>query len=325
MPPKPVTPKGVLTRTGKAASDVAVLGENIRRMEELLLKFMSSPPKTKVSVGCQTEPELSPEVVTVDAAVGGDCSGTKDQSSQTDAFHGVGPRKVAGWGEGPWMVAGRGKGYRRSHGGKRATGFGASSITVANRFTALQCATDEIQSPVEPNEVHLMGDSIVRGVKVGKPGKATTWCYPGTRVEHLTSRVKSVLKNAGPKPVVVVHAGTNNLDTDSPRGLSERLRNLAREVHRVRPKARMLISSILPRFDHGFRGLGGFPNKVLPFAREISVFCQREGIECVDASQELLQNPGRYYAHDGLHLTQEGKQLLGSFLAGATVGLCQGN
>ncbi len=226
---------------------------------------------------------------------------------------------------GGWSVQ-RKKGSRSHRGSSGPARDNASSITIGNRFSALgDPSTSVFEIDSLAPDVHLLGDSIVRNVRVGKPGKATTWCYPGTRVEHLTTRVKTVLLKASKNPVVVLHAGTNNIGMDSPRGVAERLRHLTMEVRRVRPGARIVLSAILPRFARRPGVMDRFNSEVRQISRDVFHLCRHEGFAFVDATQELLRDPVRYYLRDGLHLTSEGKQVLSTIMAKAVLGLGQGN
>ena len=81
---------------------------------------------------------------------------------------------------GGWSVQWK-KGSRSHRGLSGPARDNACSITIGNRFSAL----GDPGNSVEPStsvfgtdslapDVHLLGDSIVRNVRVGKPGKATT-------------------------------------------------------------------------------------------------------------------------------------------------------
>lgn len=223
-------------------------------------------------------------------------------------------------------------GSRPHHVGRNSVSAGASGITVGNRFSILADSGKPDKPDAEgkahstcPREVYLIGDSIVRGVRVGRPGKATTLCYPGTRVEHLTTRVQNVLSKASAAPIVVVHAGTNNIPMDSPKGIAERMRHFIREVRLVRPRAGVIVSNILPRFDGEFRNPKVRLNMVRQISQELSLLCRREGVSFFNAGPCLNDDMGKYYLRDGLHLNLEGKQLLGSELGRCARILVQGN
>jgi hypothetical protein len=274
-------------------------------LQELLDRHLSSSLRTVMAAACQTDCSFGEMV---DAAVGDDRSSC-DQSSQTASIQE----------EPKWERVRGGRRSRRPAGRRLSVGSSAPrGITVENRFDVL--ASNDVQQIDNSQEVHLVGDSIVRGVRVGRPGQAATWCYPGTRVEHLTTRIGAVLSKASPKPVVVVHAGTNNMQMDSPRGLAERLRHLVRKIRDVRPEAGVVISAILPRFD------GGLPGYSLrQFGHEISLVCRDEHVTFANATWELLRDPRKYFLRDGLHLSAEGKLVLSSVLSKAVLSMEQGN
>ena len=124
---------------------------------------------------------------------------------------------------------------------------------------------------------------------------------------------------------MVLHAGTNNIGMDSPRGVTERLKHLTMEVRRVRPGERIVLSAILPRFARRPGVMDRFNSEVRQISRDIFHLCRHKGFAFVDATQELLRDPVRYYLRDGLHLTTEGKQVLSTIMARAVLRLGQGN
>src|ERR1700678_2874085 len=134
--------------------------------------------------------------------------------------------------------------------GPRRQSGDAPSIPMVNRFAVLGRAgtsssvDDGASQPTTIGipEVVLMGDSLVRGVRVrdsNKPVNSTTYCYPGVRVQHLTAQVKHVLGKVGPCPVVVMHVGANNVAVDSPGQLVGHVGACVREIRRLRPQARV--------------------------------------------------------------------------------------
>ena len=124
---------------------------------------------------------------------------------------------------------------------------------------------------------------------------------------------------------MVLHAGTNNIGMDSPRGDAKRLRHLTMEVRRVRPGVRLVQSAILPRFARRPGVMDRFNLKVRQISRDIFHLCLHEGFAFVDATKELLRDPMWYYLHDGLHLTAKGKQVLSTIMARGVLRLGQGN
>lgn len=318
------------TRSSQVANDIASLNRRFGELEDFLAGIFGglphipdgrslglSNPQVRVVAEVACQMDGVPPPVLVDASVETDRVTTCSRSVQTEESA---LRRS-------WTQVVR-KGTRPRRSGGKVAGADAPGITVGNRFSVLEELSSEtdVQPPLNPpTEVHLIGDSIVRGVRVGKSDKTITWIYPGTRVEHITTRLKTILYKATPKPVLVVHAGTNNVPMDSPRGVAERLRHLIQEARRVRSGARIVISGILPRFDRRKRNAVDLGLAVRQISQEVSLLCRQEGVTYVDASGELLKNPQRYYMRDGLHLTAEGKVILGSVLEKAVAGLHQGN
>ena len=97
------------------------------------------------------------------------------------------------------------------------------------------------------------------------------------------------------------------------------------EVRRVRPGARIVLSAILPRFARRPGVMDRFNSEVRQISRDIFYLCRLKGFAFVDATQELVRDPVRYYLRDGLHLTADGKKVLSTIMARAVLGLGQGN
>ena len=93
---------------------------------------------------------------------------------------------------------------------------------------------------------------------------------------------------------MVLHAGTNNIGMDSPRGVAEHPRHLTMEVGRVRPGAKIVLSAILPWFARRPGVMDRFNTEVQQISRDIFHLCRHEGFAFVDATQELLRDPVRY-------------------------------
>ena len=68
---------------------------------------------------------------------------------------------------------------------------------------------------------------------------------------------------------MVLHAGTNNIGMDSPRGVAECLRHLAMEVRRGRSGARIVLSAILPLFARRPGVMDRFNSEVRQISRDI--------------------------------------------------------
>ena len=101
-----------------------------------------------------------------------------------------------------------------------------------------------------PNDapILLIGDSIIKNIDPWKMSRRKTVkiCLPGKRAEQITAEVKSI-------PVInpshVIHAGTNNLPTDSEYECIEHVEDLAKCTKARFPDAKVALSAITPRRD----------------------------------------------------------------------------
>ena len=110
---------------------------------------------------------------------------------------------------------------------------------------------DSSQDRNSPNDVPilLIGDSIIKNIDPRKMSRRRTVkiCLPGKRAEQITAEVKSI-------PVinpshVVIHAGTNNLPTDSEHECAKHVEDLAKCTKARFPDAKVALSAITPRRD----------------------------------------------------------------------------
>ena len=305
-----ISPKVTGMASTRSAKESERVWAELVELRRLFLEQGRLTPKSTATVACQTDGGL-PLVASADSSVQTD--GPESHSVWTET-------KDAKVEEAEWRtVTSSGCLTKR---GPRQQLNSVPSVPMSNRFAILDeagCSNPVPDGNAGPSasgeaEVLLMGDSLVRGVRAGKPGQATTLCYPGVRVEHLTSRVEAALGKASQSPVVVLHVGTNNLSSSSPGQLRGRVRQLFQAVRRVRPLAKVVYSNITPRDDsrssHTFH-----PNlAVQRYSHELFELCRHSGVTWVDAAPDLLRDPKRYYLPDRLHLTEEGKVIMGGVL-----------
>ena len=102
-----------------------------------------------------------------------------------------------------------------------------------------------------PNDapILLILDSIIKNIDPRKMSRRRTVriCLPGKRAEQITAEVKSI-------PVinpshVIIHAGTNNLPTDSEHECVKHVEDLAKCTKARFPDAKVALSAITPRRD----------------------------------------------------------------------------
>ena len=98
------------------------------------------------------------------------------------------------------------------------------------------------------DKIVLCGDSLVRHVdkefcKVDRSNRIRI-CRPGAKIQDVSRDVREIVSDA---EIVVVHVGTNNLQSDPLYNIRTRYRELFCRLDSTR--AKVVFSSLLPRFD----------------------------------------------------------------------------
>ena len=112
------------------------------------------------------------------------------------------------------------------------------------------------ETGVGPNDENrtntlIMGDSIISklaGWKMShKSNRTTIRSFPGSRVEDMADYVKPTLKW---KPHnIILHTGTNNLRTDEPLDVAEKIVKICEQIEQRSPKTIVAISELTARHD----------------------------------------------------------------------------
>ena len=96
----------------------------------------------------------------------------------------------------------------------------------------------------------IVGDSILKNIdqhRLSKTKKIKVRSFPGAVVEDFSHFIKPLLKN---NPThVILHCGTNNLRSDTPEQIVEKLKKIETETKNICPSAKVIISSLTCRFD----------------------------------------------------------------------------
>ena len=99
----------------------------------------------------------------------------------------------------------------------------------------------------------VIGDSIVAGLRrystVWRQYKTVNLGIWGDRIENVLWRINDIVL---PKFIrsVVMHCGTNNIDTSSSDKISVGVVTIARSIFRRYPNIEIIVSSLLPRDIH---------------------------------------------------------------------------
>ena len=159
-------------------------------------------------------------------------------------------------------------------------------------------------NPSEKKSVVILGDSMthnIQGRKLSKEKYVVSKSFSGSTVEDMSDFVKPFLRRSPDE--IILHIGTNNLSTDEPKQLGEKIVNLARFIERESPLSKLAVSSLIVRKDD-------LDRKVKTVNKTLRSFCNSNGWtfisnENIDAS---CINKG------GLHLNRKGVyKLAGNF------------
>lgn len=126
-----------------------------------------------------------------------------------------------------------------------------------------------------PNDVQilLMGDSIIKNIDPRKISRRKTVkiCLPGKRADQITAEVKSI---AVTNPShVIIHAGTNNLPTDSVRECAKHVEDLTTCVKERFPGAKFALSAITTRRDIALH------EKIIDVNKRLQELCTKHGLD----------------------------------------------
>ena len=96
----------------------------------------------------------------------------------------------------------------------------------------------------------IIGDSIIKNIDPRRLSKnlVRKFTYPGKTADRISEEVMSINVNCDPAHVIV-HAGTNNLPTDSAQGCAEKIVNFAKSVKLKFPNSRIAVSALTHRED----------------------------------------------------------------------------
>lgn len=161
-------------------------------------------------------------------------------------------------------------------------------------------------------QILVVGDSILRRTERAICNqdlkRRTVCCLPGARVRHITDLVDRLLGGAGEDPAVMVHVGTN----DKVRGRWSVLKNDFRDLGaKLRKRtSKVVFSGILPVH----RATPERQREIREVNKWLKSWCSKEGFGFLEDWADFSVG-NRYYRRDGLHLNEEGADLLGMKMA----------
>ena len=159
----------------------------------------------------------------------------------------------------------------------------------------------------------FVGDSIVKKTdRVLNKGDDVVVCLPGAKIEAITERVKNIV-GSGKGGSVLVHVGTNNVESEGTTAIVRKYRQLVRTLKQTRVE-QVILSGILPvmgRRGHKYRNCRGMAINML-----VQKLCREEEVGFVDLWGSFVGRADMYMK-DGLHLSGKGAAVFADKLSAA--------
>ena len=180
--------------------------------------------------------------------------------------------------------------------------------TTFNRFQVLgETMEDEF-------ETRLVGDSMVRGQLVEFCGRSSNsrrkrFCYPGAKLDDITAACDDVTKDADRNTLLIVHAGTNDVQSTRSEELLEKYRRMIRRFKSKVDASNVIISGILPRVG----AEQSFYNKAFSTNNRLKTLCSQENVQFVNFWDNFYRDTFLYQT-DGVHLNSVGAARFGRLL-----------
>lgn len=175
-------------------------------------------------------------------------------------------------------------------------------VRTSNRFSAL-ASLDE--SGREDVNILVIGDSRVRPLE-------RTFCRrkdkcivkPGAKIADIDSLIGTVLERNNPEKVVV-QVGVNNIGPRASVKIKKEYHSLLQRLRETRKP--VFITGVLPRLW----ATNEWYSRALALNSSVRGMCSDMGLCFIDLWEEFY-GCERYYARDGLHLSDEGARVLGA-------------
>jgi len=169
--------------------------------------------------------------------------------------------------------------------------------------------------------IFIAGDSITRRISPSKMSNESVnvkiKSHPGGKVGTITKSISEMSRaeNDYMKELhaVVLHVGTNNIsDGESPESVCEKLENTVSLIKRVSPKAKVIVSSVLP-----WKAEKVVNNVISSANRMISEMCEKAECHFLDNDKVMKENGRINFSlyQDKVHLNQSGGKVFGSHIS----------
>ena len=198
--------------------------------------------------------------------------------------------------------------HRVRNGAKPRPARKLQTPTTFNRFQVLG------ETMEDDFETLLVGDSMVRGQLVEFCGRSSNsrrkrFCYPGAGLDDVTAVCDEVTTDADQNTLLIVHAGTNDVQTTRSEELLEKYRRM---INRYKSKVdgkNIIISGILPRVD----AEQIFYNRAFSINNRLQTLCSEENVHFVNLWNHFYDDTHLFQA-DGVHLNSVGAARFGRLL-----------
>ena len=157
-------------------------------------------------------------------------------------------------------------------------------------------------------DVIVAGDSMLNNIEDRfnlntKKANVSIRAFPGSTIEDFKDYVAPLTRK---KPdALIVHIGTNNVRSDTPKQVTEKLIQLHRHVKSIAPETKLVLSNIIRR--HDYQNLG---KKIIEINSLLAIECKRNKIDLIDKFN--VTGIGR----KGLHPNNLGKEQIAGNLLG---------
>ena len=156
-------------------------------------------------------------------------------------------------------------------------------------------------------DIIVAGDSMFHNIEDRfnlntKKANVSIRAFPGSTIEDFKDYAAPLARK---KPdALIVHIGTNNVRSDTPKQVTEKLIQLHRYVKSIAPETKLVLSNIIKR--HDYQNLG---KKIIEINSLLAIECKRNKIDLIDNIN--VTGIGR----KDLHPNNLGKeQIAGNFL-----------
>ena len=158
---------------------------------------------------------------------------------------------------------------------------------------------------IKKKTVLIVGDSMLNGIEESKLSKTRhirVQPIPGGKIDDIKENLNDLLHEELQK--VIIHVGTNNAVTNTPKEIFEKLTSLKHQIESTLPKYEVTISNSIMRTDEP---------KASKINEEVNSFVKLASINFVENSNIK----GKQLGKRGLHLNIQGNKMFARNLLNA--------